>query len=342
SGQRIAVIGPLADSHADMNGTWSFFGEEQHTVTFLDGIREVAGEENVSYAQGCDLYDDNTDGFRDAIRAARASDVTVMVLGESAVMNGEAASRSDIRIPENQLALLEEIVSIGKPVVLMVMTGRPLDLSLPSEIVPAMMCVWTLGSESGHAAADVLFGDYNPSGKLPISFPRNVGQVPIYYNHPHTGRPYLGDYSEPASERIYLSKYRDVKNSPLYPFGYGMSYTTFTYSDITLSADTVRQQGPITASVTVTNSGDRAGTEIVQLYIRDLQASVVRPVKELKAFQKVELQPGESKEVTFGLGPAKLAFFHSNLEKKPEAGEFQVFIGTNSDTDRFASFFYSE
>ena len=339
TGRRIAVIGPLADSHPDMNGTWSPFGEEQHTVTFLDGIREAAGEQNVTYVAGSEMYGDSREGFAQALRAARNADVVVAVLGESAAMNGEAAARSDIRIPANQRALLEELAGkTNTPIVLMVMTGRPLDLSWESENIPAILNVWTLGSESGRAAADVLFGDYNPSGKLPMTFPRNVGQVPIYYNHPNTGRPYPGDYSEPMSQRVYLSRYKDVENSPLYPFGYGLSYTTFSYSDIRLSTDTVASNAPITATVTVTNSGDRAGTEIVQLYIRDMVGSVVRPVKELKGFQKVVLEPGESKEVSFEIRPAMLAFFHPSLEKKAEPGEFRVFIGTDSDTERDAVF----
>ncbi|MCA6075513.1 beta-glucosidase BglX [Fulvivirga sedimenti] len=340
TGKKIAVIGPLADSHADMNGTWSFFGEQEHSVTFLDGIKEVAGENNVIYAEGCGMYDDSKAGYSSAMSAARRSDVVVMVLGESAVMNGEAASRTNIKIPDNQLALLEEVTKTGKPIVVMVMTGRPLDLSWLDENIPSILCVWTLGSESGHAAADVLFGDYNPSGKLPITFPRNVGQVPIYYNHPHTGRPYLGDYSEPPTERIYLSKYRDVENSPLYPFGYGLSYTQFEYSGISVSDDTVRSGNHITVSVMLTNKGDRDGTEIAQLYIRDLKASIVRPIKELKGFKKVTLAPGESKEVTFDITPQMLAFFHANLEKKAEKGEFRVFIGGNSDVEEFATFFF--
>ncbi len=340
SGKRIAVIGPLADSRADMNGTWSFFGDEQHAVTFLDGIREVAGTDNVIYAQGTEMYSDSRAGYNEAINAARRSDVVVMVLGESAIMNGEAASRTDIRIPENQQNLLEEISKTGKPIVVMVMTGRPLDISWMDENIPSILCVWTLGSESGHAAADVLFGDYNPSGKLPITFPRNVGQVPIYYNHTHTGRPYLGDYSEPPTERVYLSRYRDVENSPLYPFGYGLSYTEFEYSGLSVSEDTVRAGSKITVRVNLTNKGDRDGTEIAQLYIRDLTASIVRPVKELKGFQKVSLAPGESKEITFEISPQMLAFFHSNLEKKPEKGEFRVFIGGNSDVEDFATFYF--
>ena len=340
TGKKIGVIGPLADSPADMNGTWSFFGEAGHAVTFLEGIRSVAGEENVEYAAGCEMYTDSDALIGGALRVARRSDVVVAVLGESAVMNGEGASRSDIRIPANQMRMLQEVTKTGKPIVVVVMTGRPLDISWIHENIPAILLVWTLGSESGHAAADVIFGDYNPSAKLPVTFPRSVGQIPIYYKHPNTGRPYTGDYSEPGSARVYKSRYRDVENSPLYPFGYGLSYTTFEYSNFSLEADTLRPRGKVKASVTVTNTGDVAGEEVVQLYIRDLAASIVRPVKELKGFQKVSLEPGESTEVSFTLVPDTFAFYQENLQLRPEAGEFRIFIGGKSDVDDSLPFYY--
>lgn len=327
----IAVIGPLADNQADMNGTWSFFGEAQHPVTFLQGIKNAVGDQSeVVYVQGCNLYDDSKDKFSEAVAVARASDVVVLVVGESAVMNGEAGSRSDIRLPGIQPELVKEIAKTGKPIVAMVMSGRPLDLSWLDENIPAILEVWTLGSESGNAAADVLFGDYNPSGKLPVTFPRNVGQVPIYYNYKNTGRPYEGDYSEPKSERVYRSKYRDVQNTPLYPFGYGLSYSDFEYSDITLSENELSADGTITASVEVTNKGPYDGEEVVQLYIRDVVGSVTRPVKELKGFKKVMIKNGEKAKVSFVLSANDLSFYRSDMTFGAEPGNFQVFIGSDS------------
>ncbi|ELR70569.1 Beta-glucosidase [Fulvivirga imtechensis AK7] len=327
----IAVIGPLADNQADMNGTWSFFGEAQHPITFLQGIKDaVSGQSRVLYAEGCNLYDRSKDKFAEAVNIAKKADVVILAVGESAVMNGEAGSRSDIRLPGIQPELVMEIAKTGKPVVALVMSGRPLDLSWLDENIPAILEVWTLGSEAGNAAADVLFGDYNPSGKLPVTFPRNVGQVPIYYNHKNTGRPYEGDYSEPLSERIYRSKYRDVQNSPLYPFGYGLSYSTFEYSDITLSADTLNAGESITASVSITNEGPYDGEEVVQLYIRDLVGSVTRPVKELKGFKKLMIKNGETVKVDFTLSSDDLSFYRHDMTYGIEPGDFQIFIGSDS------------
>ena len=327
----IAVIGPLADNQADMNGTWSFFGEAQHPVTFLQGIKNAVGEKsNVVYAEGCNLYDDSKDKFAKAIDLAKNADVVILAVGESAVMNGEAGSRSNIQLPGIQPELVEEIAKTGKPVVALVMSGRPLDLSWLDENIPAILEVWTLGSEAGNAAADVLFGDYNPSGKLPVTFPRNVGQIPIYYNHKNTGRPYVGDYSEPLSERIYRSKYRDVQNSPLYPFGYGLSYSEFTYSDITLSTDTLRARDTLSASIEVTNKGPYDGEEVIQLYIRDLVGSVTRPVKELKGFKKQMIKNGETIRVEFKLSSGDLSFYRHDMTYGVEPGDFQIFIGSDS------------
>lgn len=335
----IAVIGPLADNQADMNGTWSFFGEAQHPVTFLKGIEKAVGEQSeVVYAEGCNLYDDSKDKFAKAISLTKTADVVVMVVGESAVMNGEAGSRSNIQLPGVQLELVKAIAATGKPVVAMVMSGRAMDLSWMDQHVPAILEVWTLGSESGNAAADVLFGDYNPSGKLPVTFPRNIGQIPIYYSHKNTGRPYEGDYSEPKSERVYKSKYRDVQNSPLYPFGHGLSYSTFEYSDITLNADTLGMGEKITASVKVTNKGPYDGEEVIQLYIRDLVGSVTRPVKELKGFKKVMIKNGETINVTFELSPEDLAFYTQDMSYKAEPGDLHLFIGSSSDQVKQANF----
>nr|WP_238354294.1 beta-glucosidase BglX [Fulvivirga marina] len=336
----IAVIGPLANNQADMNGTWSFFGEAQHPVTFLQGIKNVASPNTeVVYEEGCDLYDDSKDKIARAVSAARSADVVIMAVGESAVMNGEAGSRSNIQLPGIQLDLMKAVVATGKPVVAVVMSGRALDLSWLDENVASILEVWTLGSESGHAIADVLFGDYNPAGKLPVTFPRNVGQVPIYYNHKNTGRPYDGDYSEPKSERVYKSKYRDVQNTPLYPFGHGLSYSTFEYSDIRLSADTIGFDQTLKASVKVTNKGPYDGEEVVQLYVRDLVGSVTRPVKELKGFTKVMIKNGETKEVEFEITSDDLAFYTIDMTHKAEPGAFHLFIGSSSERVKQTGFY---
>ncbi|MFA0963831.1 beta-glucosidase BglX [Roseivirga sp. BDSF3-8] len=335
----IAVIGPLADNQSDMNGTWSFFGEAQHPVTFLQGIKERAGEgTNVIFAKGCNLYDNKTDGFAEALQAARKADVVILAVGESAVMNGEAGSRANIGLPGIQQQLVNKVMEAGKPTVAMVMSGRGMAISELHEQVPAIMAVWALGSEAGHGAADVLFGDYNPAGKLPVTFPRHVGQAPIYYNYKHTGRPYEGDYSEPLSERVYKSKYRDVENSPLYAFGHGLSYTTFEYSPVTLSDDVMEGDNTLTASVEVTNTGDHDGEEVIQLYIRDLVGSVTRPVKELKAFRKEMIKKGETKTFTFEISEEDLAFYRHDMSWGAEPGEFKVFIGSASDNVQEASF----
>ncbi len=338
-GPVIAVIGPLGNNRADMNGTWSFFGEEGHVVSYLQGIKNaVQDSSKVLFAEGCNLYDDSLQKINIAVETAKKADVVILAVGESAVMNGEAGSRSDIQLPGVQPELVKAIMATGKPVVALVMSGRPLDLTLLDENVSAILQVWALGSEAGNAAADVLFGDYNPSGKLPASFPRNVGQVPLYYNHKNTGRPYTGDYSEPLSERIYLSKYRDVENTPLYPFGYGLSYSTFAYSEIALSNNVLSPSEKITASITVTNEGPYDGEEVVQLYIRDMVGSVTRPVKELKGFEKVMIKNGEQKTVTFEIMEEDLAFYRYDMTYGSEPGEFKIFIGTNSTDVKEAEF----
>jgi beta-glucosidase len=335
----IAVIGPLADNKEDMNGSWSFFGESQHPVTILQGIRERAGKDTkVLFHAGCDLYNNATDKFAEAKAIAKQADVVVMAVGESAVMNGEGASRAEIGLPGVQEDLVKAIVATGKPVVVMLFNGRPLTIEWISQNVPSILETWTLGSEAGHAVADVLFGDYNPSGKLPVTFPRSVGQIPIYYSHKNTGRPYNGDYTEPLNQRIYQSKYRDEKNSPLYPFGFGLSYTTFEYSDITLSSTEIDQNSKLEASVTVTNKGAYDGEEVVQLYIRDLIGSVTRPVKELKGFKKIMLKAGESAKVSFVLTAQDLAFYRSDMSWGSEPGSFEIFIGTNSDDTKKKAF----
>ncbi|MGB5927446.1 MAG: glycoside hydrolase family 3 N-terminal domain-containing protein [Cyclobacteriaceae bacterium] len=338
----IAVIGPLADNQSDMNGTWSFFGEAQHPVTFLQGIKDKVGSgTNVIYAQGCNLYDDDTKGFDEALEAAKKADIVILAVGESAVMNGEAGSRVNIGLPGVQQQLVDKVMEANKPTVAMVMSGRGMAISELDNEVPAILAVWALGSEAGHGAADVLFGDYNPAGKLPVTFPRHVGQVPIYYNHKHTGRPYEGDYSEPRSERVYRSKYRDVENSHLYAFGHGLSYTTFEYSPIELSAESL-ENGTLTASVEVTNTGDYDGEEVVQLYIRDLVGSITRPVKELKGFSKAMIKKGETKTFTFEITKEDLSFYRSDMSWGAEPGEFKIFIGGASDDVQEAAFTLKE
>lgn len=315
-----------------MNGSWSFFGEEAHVVTILEGIKEaVSPATKVTYAQGCHLYQDTKELFSQAVNAAKQAEVVVMVLGESAVMNGEAGSRADIRLPGVQEDLLAEIAKIGKKVVLVSLSGRPLELSLPNRLVPSILHTWTLGSEAGRAVADVLFGDYNPSGKLPMTFPRHVGQVPIYYAQKNTGRPYTGDYSEPKSERVYRGRYWDVPNDPLFPFGFGLSYTTFTYGKPTLSASSLSPGGKITLTVSITNTGERAGEEVVQLYIRDLVGSVTRPIKELKGFKKLSIEAGKSVEVSFDITEADLAFHKADMTFGSEPGKFKIFVGADSE-----------
>lgn len=328
----IAVIGPLADDKAEMNGTWSFFGEAQHTVSFLEGIQTALGDASkVLYAKGCNLFDDDKSQFAAAVATARKADVVVLVVGEAAVMNGEAASRTNIKLPGVQSELVEAIVATGKPIVAMVQSGRPLDLTQLDDSVPSILELWTLGSESGTAAARVLFGEYNPAAKLPMSFPRHVGQVPIYYDYKQTGRMYEGEYNEPLTNRIYLSKYRDERNSPLYPFGHGLSYTTFEYSPIHFDKTTFGAGESITASVEVRNTGDRDGEEVVQLYIRDLVGSVTRPVRQLKGFEKVMIKAGERVTVSFEINEETISFWRRDLTYGPEPGEFTVMIGTSSE-----------
>ena len=255
------------------------------------------------------------------------SDVIVAALGESSEMSGESSSRSDIRIPETQRILLEALLKTGKPVVLLLFAGRPMVIKWESEKVPAILNVWFGGSEAGNAIADVLFGDVNPSGKLSTTFPQNVGQIPIYYAHKNTGRP----LEEGKWFEKFRSNYLDVSNEPVYPFGYGLSYTSFNYSDVKLSSSSLKGNQTLIASVAVTNSGNREGKEVVQLYIRDLVGSITRPVKELKGFQKIDLKAGETKTVSFSITPNDLKFFNSEIKYDWEAGDFEIMIGTNSN-----------
>ena len=351
---KIALIGPLGNRGDDMQGTWSVSSHQNETVTILQGIKEaLAPNGSVTYCEGSWLVEDsvleqklrtNILGFLipnykpeavhqrplqemidEAVKTARNADVVVAALGESSTMNGEGASRSDITIPQPQRQLLEALYNTGKPIVLLLSTGRPLALEWENTHLPAILCTWALGDQAGHAIADILFGDVSPSAKLTTSFPRSVGQCPIYYNHMNTGRPWPDD----KTYQKFTSCYIDVLNSPLYPFGYGLSYTTFSYGKMRLDHNTMSEDGEIKVSVDVTNSGSMDADEVVQLYIRDLVASVSRPVKELKDFQRVSLKAGETKTVTFTINAEKLKFYNSNLKWVCEPGDFQVMVGPN-------------
>lgn len=350
----IALIGPLADNKRNMLGTWSVSGDPEKSITIMQGIKNVAGNEvNILYAKGANISDDTTlikrvnvfgteidvdprspeELINEAVATAAKADVVVAVLGEAADMTGESSSMSDIGLQPSQENLLKALVKTGKPVVLVLMNGRPMTLSWEDEHVTAILDTWFGGTEAGNAVADVLFGNYNPSGKLTASFPRNVGQIPIYYNHLNTGRPY-----HPGDSPKFKSDYLDVANTPLYPFGYGLSYTTFSYSDIILSNTSLKPGAKIIASANVTNTGTRTGKETVQLYIRQMVGSIARPVKELKGFQQIILDPGEAKKVSFTLSVDDLKFYNSDLKYVYEPGDFKVFIGTNSADVKEADF----
>ncbi|MES2339818.1 MAG: beta-glucosidase BglX [Pseudomonadota bacterium] len=342
SAKSIAVIGPLGDSKADMIGSWAGQGDRTRPVSVLEGIRARAGKGvTVNYAKGASYaFADagKTDGFAEAIAAARNADVIVAAMGEYWDMTGEAASRSSLDLPGNQQALLQELKKLGKPIVLVLLSGRPNSVQWAADNVDAILEAWYPGTMGGHAVADVLFGDYNPSAKLPVTFPRNVGQVPIFYSMKNTGRP----YDPKGPEQKYRSRYLDVANTPLWPFGHGLSYTSFTYSPVTLDKPSIRPGETLTASVTLTNSGRRAGTEIVQLYTRDLVGSVTRPVKELKGFQKVTLKPGEARRISFRISDADLAFHRADMTLGAEPGDFRLWIGGSSAVEPSVGFTLSE
>ena len=336
-GERIAVIGELAASKDDLLGSWRGAGEVQSVpVSILDAIREANGASNVVYAEGCKDKGEDRSGFSKALAAANSASKVIMVIGEDNRWSGEAASRSDIRIPGVQSELLQKIAATGKPVAVVLLNGRPLDLSGDLPYACAILEAWYPGTMGGYAVADVLFGDVNPSGKLPVTFPRTLGQVPIYHYAKNTGRPYV------HPEAKYESRYLDVPNEPLFAFGHGLSYTRFDYSEITLSATSFSGDGSITADLILTNSGERAGTETVQVYIRDLVGSVTRPVKQLKGFERVYLEPGESKPVSIVIDKSMLEFYRKDMSYGAESGDFKVFIGGASDQVREASFRYEE
>ncbi|MBG6234792.1 beta-glucosidase [Pedobacter sp. CAN_A7] len=351
----IALVGPLANTGSNMPGTWSVNAELNNTPSLLQGLKAVVGDkvkilhslgsnliEDAAYQEratmfGREIPRDNRSEeviIQEALDNAKKADVIVAALGESSEMSGEASSRTDLEIPAVQKRLLAALLKTGKPVVLVLFTGRPLVLTWEHENVPAILNVWFGGTQAAPAIADVLFGDVNPSGKITATFPQHVGQVPIYYSHKSTGRP----LAEGKWFSKFRSNYLDVSNDPLYPFGYGLSYTTFSYGDIKLSAPSFKAGGSITAQVTVTNTGKVEGKEVVQLYTRDLVGSLTRPVKELKGFQKISLKPGESKEVSFTISAEDLKFYNAELQYVAEPGDFQLFLGTNSRDLKSAEF----
>lgn len=319
---KIALIGPFAKSK-DLLGSWQFSNYQERTITIGQALRERIGSDRLLIAEGCGVNHEMEGGFEEAIEAAHAADVIILALGESSHMSGEAASRMDLSLPTIQQKLAATIAELSKPTVLVLTNGRPLLLEWFHDNVDAIVETWFLGSQAGYAIADVLFGDYNPSGKLTMSFPRKEGQIPVYYNHLNTGRP--------ARENVrFGSKYLDGPNEPLYPFGYGLSYTTFEYSDLRLDKEKLQRSETLNVTVTVSNTGNMAGEEIVQLYIQDLYGSTVRPVKELKGFCKIRLEPGTSREVRFTITEEDLKFYGADLTFKAEPGEFKVYVGGNS------------
>ena len=326
--KKVAIIGPFAKATVENHGFWSiaFPDDSQRIVTQFDGIKaQLDKNSELLYAKGCNANDNDKSLFAEAVETAKKADVVIMTLGEGHAMSGEAKSRSNIHFSGVQEDLLKEIAKTGKPIILMINAGRPLVFDWASENIPTIVYTWWLGTEAGNSIADVLFGKINPGGKLPMTFPRTEGQIPIYYNHYNTGRP-----AKNNTDRNYVSAYIDLDNNPAYPFGFGLSYTAFQYSDVNVSATQLKGNQTLTASVTLTNSGNYDGEEVVQLYIRDLVGKVVRPVKELKGFQKIFLKKGESKTVSFNITPEDLKFYDDELNFDWESGEFDIMIGTNS------------
>lgn len=351
----MAVIGPLANTKANMPGTWSVAAVAENIPTLVEGMRFALGDKvDIITAKGSNLMSDaayeeratmfgrslNRDSRTDqqllneALEVAAKADVIVAAIGESSEMSGECSSRSELDIPDTQRTLLEALLKTGKPVVLTLFTGRPLVLNWEHKNVPAILNVWFGGSETGSAIADVLFGDVNPSGKLTTTFPQAVGQLPLFYAHKNTGRP-LG---EGRWFEKFRSNYIDVSNDPLYPFGYGLSYTTFEYGDVILNTKSMSMDGEITATVNIKNAGNYDGYEVVQLYIKDLIASVTRPVKELKGFKKIFIKAGETKTISFKISPEMLKFYNFNIDYVVEVGDFDVMIGPNSRDVKSARF----
>ncbi|MDB4134456.1 beta-glucosidase BglX [Flavobacteriaceae bacterium] len=343
-GQKIALIGHLANDNNSPLGNWRGAADSNTAVTVLEGLKNY-GSNSITYRKGVDLYYGETNfhnrvklnhtdrtGFKAAKIAAKSADVVIMVLGEEGFQSGEGRSRTELGLPGLQQELLEEVFKVNKNIVLVLMNGRPLNLTWADQNIPTIVEAWHLGTQSGNAIAEVLYGNYNPSGKLTMSFPRNVGQAPLYYNYKKTGRPGA------SSAEVTRSTYADVENSPLYPFGYGLSYTSFEYSDLTISSDEISRGDVIKASVKITNTGKLKGKDVVQMYIRDHYGSLARPVKELKGFELVELNPGETKEVSFEIDNSNLIYYTANDRWESEIGKFSVFIGGDSDVKNNKSF----
>ena len=332
--KNLALIGPLVNAKRDQAGNWTVYIDTANMVSVHEGVKQKIKGAKLTYAQGTTVKDTLTNGFAEAVNAARNADAVVMVLGETWDFSGEAKSRSDISLPGKQEELFKAVKATGKPVIVVLMAGRPLVFNAIASQADAVIYAWFLGDQGGNAIADVLFGDYNPSGKLPISFPKNIGQIPIFYSHYNTGRPVTK-----AGDIRYKSAYIDVSNDPQYAFGHGLSYTTFSYSNLKLSSNAINQKENVKVSFTLTNKGKVEVEELEQLYIQYTFASVVRPVKELKDFTKVKLKPGESKEISFELSPEKLAFYHEDKGWITEPGEFKVMVGTASNDIKLKSSF---
>ena len=344
-GLKMALIGPLAADKNSPLGSWRIAGDDNTAVSVLEGLKKYTGN-TLEHQKGINLTTgenkfiletkiNTTDrtGIKEAVAAAKNKDIVIMVLGEYGFQTGEARSRTSLDLPGLQEELLKEVYAVNKNIVLVLMNGRPLTINWAQEHIPTIVEAWHLGTQSGNAIAEVLYGAYNPSGKLPMTFPKNVGQIPIYYNYKNTGRP-----TSPGGDVVFWSHYSDVSNAPLYPFGHGLSYTTFEYSNLSLSAPTMKEEESITVSFTLKNTGKYEGKEVAQLYIRDLFASVTRPVKELKDFKMVSLKPNESKTVTFKIDKEKLQFYTANNRWETEAGDFNVFIGGSSETQLTSDF----
>ncbi len=326
----IALIGPLVKAKKEMKGFWSLdVGDESQIVSLYEGMQQAAGKTNLLYARGCDITDTSRAGFDEAYKTAMQADVVIMAMGERPDMTGEAKSRSNIHLPGVQEDLIKAISATGKPLVVLLMSGRPMVFNWTADHVPAILYTWWLGNQAGNAMTDILYGNYNPGAKLPITFPRTEGQIPIYYNHLNTGRPAHAD-----NDVNYTSAYIDLPNSPKYAFGHGLSYTTFSYSNLKFSKKSMLKTGSITVSFDLQNTGKYAGEEVAQFYLRQMVSQPVRPIKELKGFQKVMLQPGETKTITFTIDKEKLAFYNDQLERITQPGEFQLMVGSASDDIR--------
>jgi len=323
----IAVIGPLANDKYDMIGAWSAAGDRyKKPVTLLEGVKNKLGEKvKIMYAKGTEINTKSTKGFAAAVQLAKKADVVLLAIGESSNMSGEASSRANINVPGNQLALADAVLKANKNTVIILMNGRPLTIPHLDKVAPAILETWFAGTEAGNAIADIVFGDYNPSGKLTMTFPRCVGQIPIFYSHMNTGRPY-------NPNNHYTTHYLDCPNTPLYPFGYGLSYTSFSYDSLSVDKSKITKKDTLRVTVVLKNTGNYDGTEVAQLYIRDLVGSVTRPVKELRGFQRVFLRKGESKNLTFKLTNEDLSFYRKNMTYGSEPGRFEVFVGGSSGT----------